>query len=157
MVSGRMFVKAPPATIDEFIKDSIAGVPTNTETVIAARMREGLVADPAEDDTEAITKVWTACEKADTGAHEKFDEQRAAVLLDLVCTYSENRKAIVAGIIRNWVSTDQPSVFSVQLARGLLGQDSKECAATRDFDNATIGKLREAAAAKVNPGATPAK
>jgi hypothetical protein len=64
-------------------------------------------------------------------------------------------EAIAAGIVRNWVSTDQRSVFSVQLARGLLGQDGKDCAATKDFDNATMKKLKAVAGAKVVPAATP--
>jgi len=36
--------------------------------------------------------------------------------------------------------------FSAQLARGLLGEDGKECAAMKDFDEATINRLRTVAA-----------
>jgi uncharacterized protein YjbI with pentapeptide repeats len=153
-------IPATPDAIAEFIADSIAQIPdADNKAKVADRMREGLVINPARDDAEAISKVWRTCEKAETSTmpQEKFDEKRAAVLRDLACNESENRKAIAAGIIRNWVSTDRPSVFSVQLARGLLGQDGKECAATKDFDNTTIGKLKERAAATVVPAATPAK
>jgi uncharacterized protein YjbI with pentapeptide repeats len=172
--SGRKSVKVTPATIDEFINDSIAQIPNTQKTHVAARMRKGLVADPAKDDTEAISRAWSDCEKAETSTmpRQKFDEQRAAVLRDLVCNEqrgpgalvddenepkSDNREAIAAGITQTWISTDQPSVFSVQLAGGLLGEDGKGCGATKDFDNATIGKLKEAAAAKVTPAATPTK
>src|SRR5262245_22620724 len=103
---------------------------------------------------------------------EKFDEQRVAVQQGLVSNPTPphdlhdlyfvqlawtNREAIATGILRNWVSTDQPSVLSVLLAGGLLGQDGSECAATKDFDNAAMGKLKAAAAAKVIPATTPQK
>jgi hypothetical protein len=149
--------------VAEFIERSIAQIPSNTLNKVnaAQRMREGLVIDPAIDDTEAIAQVWSNCEKAETSTmpQEKFDEQRAVVLRDLVCNESENRMAIAVGIILHWVlwEFDRPTVLSVQLARGLLGQDGNECAATKDFDNATIGKLKEVAAARVIPTTTPEK
>jgi Flp pilus assembly protein TadD len=128
-------------------------------------MTERLI-KPTANDTAAIAKVWSDCEKAAPEIpQEKFDKERAALLQKLVCDASEDREAIALGIIRNWVSSGddkpsalsvKPSALSVQLARGLLGQDGKECAATKDFDEATKEKLR-AAAAKAVPTSAPVK
>ena len=118
-------------------------------------MRDGLLIDPAKDDTEAIIKVWRNCEKALTSTmpEKKFDEERAAVLRYLVCDEefpNPKRKAIGEGIIRNWVSRGSFPSLSAQLARGLLGQHGKECAATKDFDSATLDKLKKAAAVQLH-------
>jgi uncharacterized protein YjbI with pentapeptide repeats len=172
-------VSATANAIAQFIERLTAEIPARDDRAHAAqRMREGLVIDPAKDDTEAIAQEWSNCEKAEvsTMPQGRFDEQRATGLRDLVCDASENRMAIADGIIRNWVVSDgeqpvghpwsgitrrtskrYPSVLSVQLARGLLGEDGKKCAATKDFDNSTIGTLKKAAAAKVIPAKTPEK
>ena len=164
-------ISATSDAIAEFIDRSVAEIPDADDKAKAAnRMRERLVIDLSKDDTETIAKVWSTCERAETSTmpQEKFDEQRAAVLRDSVCNASENREAIAAGIFRNWLYNNTPlssarlvhgvrSIFSVQLARGLLGQDGKECAATKNFDNATMARLKEAAAAMVIPAAAPPK
>ena len=114
-------IPATPDAIAEFIGRSITqirAVPyaasalrgnTDNKARAADRMRDGLLIDPAKDDTEAIIKVWRNCEKALTSTmpEKKFDEERAAVLRYLVCDEefpNPKRKAIGEGIIRNWVS-----------------------------------------------------
>ena len=90
-------IPATPDAITKFIERSIAAIPdTDQKATAADRMRDGLIIDPAKDDTEAIAKAWSNCEKVETSTmpQEKFDEQRAAVLRDLVCSESENGKAM---------------------------------------------------------------
>jgi hypothetical protein len=158
-------------TINKFIEHSVAAIPDGSlRERVADQMRKRLVVEQVADDTDDLAKVWSGCEEAGTKIpQKKFDEERAALLRNLACDASENRDAIAAGIIRNWVLPiqridriaifnldDKPSVLSVQLARGLLGQDGKACAARKDFDEDTLSKLR-AVVAKAVPVAAPAK
>jgi uncharacterized protein YjbI with pentapeptide repeats len=147
-------IPATPDAIAKFVERSVAEIPdiVRRDDVVTA-MTKRLIVVPADDDSAAIAKVWSDCEEAATKIpKEKFDRERAALLQNLVCDASEDREAIALGIIRNWLSPgdDKPSVLSVQLARGLLGQDGKECAAMNDLDEATKKKLRTVAAMAVD-------
>ena len=86
----------------------------------------------------------------------EFNKRHAAFLRDLVCDARRSRGAIAKGIIRNWISDDKDrSDFSAQLALGLLGEDRKPCAATKNLDEGDKERLR-AAAVLGNPTTTPA-
>jgi uncharacterized protein YjbI with pentapeptide repeats len=154
-----LMLQATPGEVAKFIERSVAKIPgAKTREFIVARLRERLLIDTARDDTAALAELWSNCEaEARKTPQEKFDEQHAAFLRNLVCDATEDRAAIAQGIVRIWiVDSDLRRAFSAQLARGLLGQDGKECLATTDFDTATRNKLR-AAAAKTVPVAAPAK
>jgi Pentapeptide repeats (8 copies) len=153
-------VKSVPATsvnITNFIDRAVAGIPnTAKRKLAAANLHNSLDVDPANDDTAAISKAWIDCEaKGGDVSDETFDKSRAVVLRNLVCESTDDREAIAAGIIRNWISDpeDDPTVLSIALARGLLGQDGVACAAAKDFDRTTMTNLRAAAARTVRPPA----
>ena len=110
-------------------------------------MRLGFVADPAKDDSAKIAEVWLRCEKASAKIPQaEFDKKHADFLRNLVCDASaEKRNMITKGIIRNWISdVEDRRDFSAQLARGLLGEDGKPCAVTRELDEGDKQKLRAA-------------
>lgn len=151
-------IPTTPDSIAKFVQRAIAEIPyASRKQQVAAWMHAGLDVNPAKDDTEAIAKVWSDCEEATAKIpKEKFDEEHAALLRNLVCDATRSRAAIAAGVISNWISDrDDRRAFSVQLARGLLSQDGKDCAATKDLDEVTKSKLLTAAG-KVPPAA-PAK
>lgn len=87
----------------------------------------------------------------------EFDKKHAAFLRDLVCDVKESRDAIAKGIIRNWISDRKDrSDFSAQLARGLLGEDGKPCAATQDLDERDKERLRAFVPAAASAASPPA-
>ena len=153
-----------PSEISKFIEDSVAHIPEGPRILISqgelktaaiARMRGGL--DPGKDDTAAVEELWGRCERESAKIPQaEFDKRHAAFLRDLVCDARRSRGAIAKGIIRNWISDDKDrSDFSAQLALGLLGEDRKPCAATKDLDEGDKERLR-AAAVLGNPTTTPA-
>jgi uncharacterized protein YjbI with pentapeptide repeats len=157
VLGGNLFARdtATPDAIGKFVEDSVADMPdTNSglflhdKEQVVAQMRAGLGLGPVKDDTEAIAKVWSDCEVATSLIpQEKFDEEHVALLRNLVCDASRNRASIAQGIVDIWISdSDKRRAFSVRLARGLLGQDGKGCAAMEDFYEPTKKKLRTAAA-----------
>lgn len=167
-------VPATSSNIKDFIDRAVAGIPNakNRERA-STRLHLRLDVDPANDDTATLAKAWIDCEaKGGDISDETFDKDRAVVLRKIVCEpsqgddedddvavdSSEDRRAIAAGIIRNWISDpdDDPTVLSIALARGLLGQDGGTCAAAKSFDRATMTKLR-AAAAKTVPTPAPSE
>jgi uncharacterized protein YjbI with pentapeptide repeats len=143
-------ISATPEAIAKFIERSVAEIPdAKRKEATSEQMRKGLVVDPRHDDSEAITKVWSACQNSPTStmSQERFDQEHTALLRNLVCDANQNRAAIAVGIVRNWIiEFSDHRAFSARLARGLLGEDGKTCAATKDFDQATIDTLRKAAA-----------
>jgi uncharacterized protein YjbI with pentapeptide repeats len=142
-----------PATSDttaEFIEASVAKIPDGpAKAAAAARMRVGLVADLSHDDTAAIAKAWSDCQNSPTSTmpQEQFDQEHAELLRNLVCNAENNRAAIAAGIVGRWIHGSS----AAQLARGLLGEDGRQCAATKDLDQATIRGLRQATARAAAP------
>ena len=144
-------VHATPEATAKFIENSVAGIPDpEVKQKTIDRMRAGLIVDPAKDDTAEIAEVWRECEKDSAEVTQaEFSKRHAALLRDLACNAKESRDAIAKGIIRNWISDvdiENRRASSAQLARGLLGEDGKPCAATKDLDNADIKKLRDAIA-----------
>ncbi len=145
-------VPATPDEIEKLIERSTASVPVYLKQKTRDRMRAGLVVDPTKNDTAEINRIWRNCaESAAKREHEKFDKVSALFLRNLVCNAGNNRRYIADGIILNWLSLnpDRPA-FSTQLARGLLGEDGKECAATKDLDEPTRQKLHDAISAEAN-------
>lgn len=117
-------------------------------------MRAGLVVNSAKDDTAEIAEVWHKCEAESAKVPQaEFNKKHAAFLRDVVCDAKESRQAIAKGIIRNWIS--ESDAFSAQLARGLLGEDGKPCAATKELNKADIEKFRAAIAAEAAREAEP--
>jgi uncharacterized protein YjbI with pentapeptide repeats len=161
-------VHATPDNITKFIDDAIKDIPNpKMKQQAIDRMRAGLIVDSAKDDTAEIANVWHKCEEESAKVSQvEFDKKHIEVLRELVCDAKESRDAIAKGIIRNWISGDEDRRdFSAQLARGLLGEDGKPCAATQDLDEADIKKLRAAIAhapnspaptAPASPSAAPA-
>jgi uncharacterized protein YjbI with pentapeptide repeats len=152
-------IPATPDATTKFVDNSIAEIPDASQKDRVAQMRQRLLVEPPKGYTEAVAKVWSDCEAVTSKIpREKFDEERAALLRNIVCDATDDRQAIGIGIINNWVSyrDDKHLGLSVQIARSLLGQDGRDCAATRDFDEATMAKLH-AAAARTVPAAAPAK
>ena len=148
---------APAKDTSKFIKKALMGISNPlTYSYASDRMRAGLVVDPAKDDTAKIAEVWHKCEEESAKAsQEEFDKKHAVLLRDLVCNAKESRDAIAKGIIRDWISNAQDRRnFSAQLARGLLGEDGKSCAAATDLDKNDKKKLRAAVLAGRTP--TPA-
>jgi uncharacterized protein YjbI with pentapeptide repeats len=111
------------------------------------RMRRNLL-PPSKDDTEEIAQTWKACEASPKKkTWQEFNSERAAYLRNLACNAPDNRKAIVAGIVRNSISIRPDQLdLSIQLARSLLGKDGKECAATKDLDEPTTKYLHQVVA-----------
>jgi uncharacterized protein YjbI with pentapeptide repeats len=103
------------------------------------KMRSRLIVDLAKDDTHDIAKVWSDCE--DT-AKAKAQGELSQFLRDFACNARDNRNAIVSGIARNWIP-EHPGrpAFSALLAVGLLGEDGRDCAATKDLDEPTKKRL----------------
>jgi uncharacterized protein YjbI with pentapeptide repeats len=148
-------IPATPDTTAEFIEASVAKIPDGpAKEAAAARMRVGLVVDLAHDDTAAIAKTWNDCQNSPTSTmpQEQFDQEHAELLRSLVCNAEDNRTAIAAGIVGHWINSSS----GAQLARSLLGEDGRQCAATKDFDEATIKALRQAGA-RAAPAPNPPK
>jgi uncharacterized protein YjbI with pentapeptide repeats len=166
-------VPATSANVKDFIDRAVAGIPNAVKRErAAALLHQRLDVDPANDDTDSLSKTWIDCEaKGGDISDETFDKDRAEVLRKIVCEpsqgednddddvavdSSEDRRAIAAGIIRNLISDpDEDPTVLVALARGLLGLDGEACAAAKSFDRATMTKLR--AAAKTVPTPDPSK
>jgi hypothetical protein len=103
------------------------------------------VVNSAQDDTQAIEEVWSKCEREPAEPSPKvFDQKHAEFLRKLVCEDTKDGKAVAEGIIRNWISDsdkEDRQEFGVQLARGLLGQDGKQCAGAKDLDQDAKDRL----------------
>jgi uncharacterized protein YjbI with pentapeptide repeats len=138
-------IKATPDETAKFIERSVNDIPeVRMKELARKRMRAGLVVDPAKDDAATIDTAWRNCEDASAARSAKeFDRKHAEFLRDLVCENSQDGKSIARGIISNWILEDTSRRdFSVQLAKGLLGQDGKDCAVTKDLRESDRLKLR---------------
>ena len=129
--------QATPEAVARLIDNSVKGISSASYKKFAIdHMRAGLIVDPAKDDTAAIEEVWRQCEKfSDQISQDDFARQHAAFLRDLACgaTFVSN------DIARLLLFRDD---FATQLARALLGEDGKPCAATKDIDEETKKRLR---------------
>jgi hypothetical protein len=120
-------------------------------------MQERLLPDPAADNTAATARAWSDCANAAASKpQDQFDGDAALFVRNLVCDSRDNRNFIVNNIARTWTYKDieknRPN-FAVPLARGLLGEDGRNCAAAADLNEALKGALRDliAEAAKTAP------
>jgi uncharacterized protein YjbI with pentapeptide repeats len=155
-------IPAAPDAIRSFVGHSVAEIPdASARKEVAGRMQGALAADSEKDFTALVANAWSACaEVAAKTSQSTFNKEHVALLRKLACDAPENREAIASGIIRNWIAgargffrleisfgaNDRPSAaVSTQLARSLLGQDGRTCAARDTFDEPTMKKLREAA------------
>jgi uncharacterized protein YjbI with pentapeptide repeats len=110
----------------------------------ARRMRSGLLVTTAPDDTDAIAKSWRDCAEASAKvSKQEHEKKRAAFLRILVCKSPEDGRAISEGLLRNFSVSGiyNRGDFNIALAKGLLGQDGSECAATKFLSPATIDLL----------------
>ena len=165
-------VPATSSNVKDFIDRAVSRIPNAAKRERAATpLHQRLDVDPANDDTAALAEAWVDCEaKQGDISDETFDKDRAVVLRKIICEPSqdeeeddavdpsENRRAIAAGIISNWISgpKDGPTVLSIALARGLLGQDGGTCAAAKSFDRDTMDKL-QAAVSRTVPTSAPSQ
>ena len=104
----------------------------------------GLVAPIQKDGLAAIETNWRNCAANSEKIVElEYLRQHADLLRGLVCNARSNRKEIAAGITNRWILSDRDRrVDSSLLARGLLGLDGKDCAATKDLSDQTKEQLR---------------
>jgi hypothetical protein len=106
-------------------------------------LRAGLVADIKKDDLAAIETIWRECAaNSEKVERAEYDRHRADLLRDLVCDSTTYRKEIDAGIFGGSDAPDRHD-FVTRLARGLLGLDGKECAATKDLSDRAKEILRK--------------
>jgi uncharacterized protein YjbI with pentapeptide repeats len=142
-------VLATSDAIAKYIERSVAGIlDVSKKEEARARMLAGLKDHRAANDTAQTKKIWTDCEEATKArSRPELDDQLAHFLRNLSCNARDDRKAVVEGIVRNWILQAQDRVtFNATLARGLLGENGEDCAATRDLDEPTKQSLREAVA-----------
>jgi uncharacterized protein YjbI with pentapeptide repeats len=140
---------APSATwsseIAAFIERSVADIPGPRKEEARARMHAGLVRDQVANYKE----YWSNCEKLSGEPSRqkfdsKFDEMHAKFLRQLICEDRVDGTTVALGVIRNWIKNlPDRRDFSVQLARGLLGQDGNECAGTKDLSKTYKDFLRQ--------------
>jgi uncharacterized protein YjbI with pentapeptide repeats len=143
-------IAATPETINEFINRVTANLPAGSHNDVVQRLRSRFVTEP-RDEIAAIAKVWSDC--AATAAkipQVEFDRSHAALLRDLVCDATEARKALTEEVIRSWI-LERPDhlQFSTHLARNLLGEDGKDCAAISDLNERYKETLRKFASSLV--------
>ena len=145
-------VQATPKEVARFIDRWTADI-TNEyfKEKAGKRMRAGLVVDAVKDDTAEIAQVWSVCQEVtEKKTEEEFDRELVLFLRNLVCNARGDRKAIARGIVSNWAAHSRRRNFSALLASGLLGRDNDDCAATKDFDDQTKERLRDAIAASAD-------
>jgi uncharacterized protein YjbI with pentapeptide repeats len=109
------------------------------------RMRSGLLVTATDDDTDAIAKSWRDCAEASAKvSEEERDKKRATFLRELVCVFRENGGPVAEGVLRNFIilGASNRARFGAALAKGLLGLDGSECAATKYLSPGTIDQLR---------------
>jgi uncharacterized protein YjbI with pentapeptide repeats len=132
-----------PSEISAFIESSVADIPESRKEQARARMRVGLLSSADYD------AYWTSCEKSSAEPSpekfdSKFDGMHAGFLRRLVCEDRHGGTSVARGVIRNWIrNVSDRRDFSVQLARGLLGQDGNECAGTKDLGETYKEFLRQ--------------
>jgi uncharacterized protein YjbI with pentapeptide repeats len=138
-------VPATPEAIEDFIKRAIADLSEPRKDEVRNRLRAGLVADIKKEDLAAIETMWRECAaNSEKVERAEYDRQRADLLRDLVCNSTTYRKTIDRGIFRKSDAPDRHDFF-VRLARGFLGLDGKECAATKDLSARAKEFLRQVA------------
>lgn len=149
-------VRATRDTIEEFIKNSVAGISIKKRKQEAIdRMRSGLRADPAQDDTADIEETWRKCAEVSEQSQTDFENGRAALLRALFCDttrrvcardrYCDPKRSVnaVAEALtgpRIWNVVSRSSRFP-ELARGMLSKDGS-CSASAELDEKYKARLR---------------
>jgi hypothetical protein len=131
--------------IETFIELVVSQIPDFSKDQVRKTLHDRLAAAIQEDDLAAIDAIWRDCAtKTEKVGVSEYLRQRADFLRDLVCKETNYPGEITAGIIRNWIPNN-PSrrEFPSILARGLLGLDGKQCAATKDLAEETTERLRQ--------------
>jgi uncharacterized protein YjbI with pentapeptide repeats len=161
-----------PATLDNianFIGQSVADISDEKlKEAAIKRMRSGLVVDLAKDDTKTIEEVWRKCEQISNQVSQAdFDKKTAVFMRALFCDakklcpnpFCDTRStanAVATVIIRGWISDHEDRRhFSAQVARGLLGEDGKPCAASKELDEKIRKLLRETMEGTTTPDRAP--
>jgi uncharacterized protein YjbI with pentapeptide repeats len=135
-------VPGTPEAIEDFIKRTIADLSELRKDEVRNRLRAGLVADIKKEDLAAIETMWRECAaNSEKVERAEYDRQRADLLRELVCNSTTYRKEIDPGIFRKLDTSDRQEYFT-RLARGLLGLDGRECAATKDLSDRAKEFLR---------------
>ena len=154
-------VPATPDAIAKYVERSVAGIlDASKKEETRAQMLAGLKVTRAANDAAQIRKIWSDCEAATkTISRSELDDQLAHFLRNLSCNTRDDRKAVAEGIVRNWILQAPDRItFNATIARGLLGEDGEDCAATRDLDEPTKQSLRDAVArANKMPSSTAAQ
>ncbi|MHC2585351.1 pentapeptide repeat-containing protein (plasmid) [Bradyrhizobium barranii subsp. barranii] len=136
-------VPATREAISDFIKRALADLSEPLKDQASNRLHAGLVADINKEDLAAIETKWRECAaNSEKIERAEYDRQRADLLRDLVCDSTTYQTEIARGIFRDWQATDRHDFFTY-LARGLLGLDGKECAATKDLSDRAKEFLRK--------------
>jgi uncharacterized protein YjbI with pentapeptide repeats len=130
-------VPATSEAIAGFIERAVLDISGPRKDEIRRQLRARLAADIKQEDLAPIETIWRECAaNSEKVEQAEYNRQHADLLRILVCDATTNRKEIAAGIIRNWTSDDpNRHDFFTRLARGLLGLDGKECAATKDLSD----------------------
>jgi uncharacterized protein YjbI with pentapeptide repeats len=150
-------VPADRDTIEEFIKNSVAGISDAKRKKAAIdRIRSGLER-PAQDDTADIEAVWRKCAEISQDARSAFENGRVALLRalfcdtkrrvcarDLPCDAKRSVNAVAEALTgpRLWNIASRSRRFP-QLARGMLGEDGA-CSASAELDERYKARLRTA-------------
>jgi uncharacterized protein YjbI with pentapeptide repeats len=138
-------VSDTPEEIARFIERVVANVREKQKNEVRTRMLAGLVDPIQKGDLAAIETNWRNCAaNSEKIVESEYLRQHADLLRGLVCNATSNRKEIAEGITNRWILSDRDRrVDSSLLARGLLGLDGKECAATKDLSDRTKERLRD--------------
>jgi hypothetical protein len=138
-------VPATPEAIAGFIERAVMDISAPRKDEVREQLRASLVADIKKEDLAVIETMWRECAaNSEKVEQAEYDRQHADLLRGLFCDATTNREDIARGIIRNWGS-DNPDRrdFFIRLARGLVGLDGRECAATKDLSDRTKEFLRK--------------
>jgi uncharacterized protein YjbI with pentapeptide repeats len=136
---------ARPEQVRKLIAGWMSGMPDGARRdTRSRRLLERLTVDPDKDDTAAIADAWLQCAKASSTIPEKdFHAARTTLLRNLVCDDPENGPTIGAGITAT-LRRLLPS-FRAKVASALLGEDGRECAVAKSYDEPTRKELRRLA------------
>ena len=135
-------VPATPEAIADFIKRAIADLSEPRKDEVRNRLGAGLVADITKEDLATTETMWRECAaNSEKIERAEYDRQRADLLRELICNSTTHRKTIDRGIFRTSDDPNRQEYFT-RLARGLLGLDGKECAATKDLSDRAKEFLR---------------
>ncbi len=152
MPAPSIFSKAVPIpatleALEKFIEDVVVDIDNGRKKVVTTRLREGLFASIRGDDLAAIEMTWRNCAaNSEMIVESDYLQQHADLVRDVVCDARIARKEIATEIVnRIWEHgisdfSHRPD-YKFRLARGLLGRDGKDCAATKDLSDETKERL----------------